>query len=238
MSLKNNVNEFNNDVAVNGGYRYTQNAPFSSIVSNRRINDEIERILRQTGNIRTAIDMGCGDGTHTAEMKRRIPHIQFTGFDPADAAIAHASARYPDCKFCVGDILAADTIPSGPYDVAVIRGVIHHLPTQTEALRNAASIAKRIIIIEPNGNNPILKWIEKHSAYHIQHEEQSFTTSFLKRICAENGLRVARLTFIGFVPFFFPTVLARTIYFLQPLLEKVPLLGRFFGAQTVILATR
>lgn len=237
-TIKKNVGEFNTDVLENGGYRYTQNAPYSSIVSNKRITDETERFINSIGRIKTVIDVGCGDGTYTAELKQRLPNIDFTGFDPASEAIALASDKYPNCKFIVGDVLNSATFPPQKYDLAIIRGVIHHLPTQAEAVKNAAILSKRVLIIEPNGNNPILKWIEKNSEYHVQHEEQSFSSDFLQGICIQNGMQVKAMTFIGFVPFFFPTLPAKIIYALQPLLEKIPLLGKYFGAQTVILAEK
>ncbi len=237
-TVKKNVSEFNSDVLANEGYRYTSNAPYSSVVSNKRITDETEMLLKKIGGVKTVIDIGCGDGTYTAELKQRLPGVEFTGFDPALEAIALAQKKYPDCSYIVGNVLDASTFPAKKYDVAVIRGVIHHLPTQSEAVKNAALLSNRIIIIEPNGNNPVLKWIEKNSEYHIQHEEQSFSSSFLQKICTENGLTVKHLSFIGFVPFFFPEFPARVIYFFQPLLEKIPFLGRFFGAQTVILGEK
>jgi SAM-dependent methyltransferase len=237
-TIKKNVSEFNSDVLENGGYRYTQNAPYSSIVSNKRITDETEFILRKIANVKSVIDIGCGDGTYTAELKQRLPHINFTGFDPASDAIQLAGTKYADCQFIVGDVLNSATFPNAKYDVAIIRGVIHHLPTQSLAVKNAALLSDRVLIIEPNGNNPILKWIEKNSEYHVQHEEQSFTSDFLQGICTENGLTVKRLSFIGFIPFFFPTLLSRIIYTFQPVLELIPLLGRYFGAQTVILAEK
>lgn len=237
-TVKKNVNEFNSDVLANEGYRYTSNAPYSSVVSNKRITDETEKLLRGISGLKTVIDIGCGDGTYTAELKQRLPNVEFTGFDPASEAIGLAQKKYPDCSYIVGNVLDASTFPAKKYDVAIIRGVIHHLPTQSEAVKNAALLSNRVIIIEPNGNNPILKWIEKNSEYHIQHEEQSFSSSFLQNICTENGLKVKYLSFIGFVPFFFPEFPSKIIYFFQPLLEKVPFLGRFFGAQTVILAEK
>lgn len=232
---KQNVSEFNSDVADNGGYRYTQNAPYSSIVSNKRITDKTESVICNLGNIKTVIDIGCGDGTYTNELKQRMPEINFTGFDPAAVAVNLAGKKFPDCNFLVGDILNTGTFPNRKYDLAIIRGVIHHLPTQSRAVKNAALLSDRILIIEPNGNNPILKWIEKNSEYHVKHEEQSFSSAFLENICTENGLQVKHLSYIGFVPFFFPEVPARIIYFFQPLLELIPFLGKYFGAQTVIL---
>lgn len=237
-TVKKNVSEFNSDVLANEGYRYTSNAPYSSVVSNKRITDETEKLLRNISGLKTVIDIGCGDGTYTAELKQRLPNVEFTGFDPASEAIGLAQKKYPECAYIVGNVLNASTFPAKKYDVAIIRGVIHHLPTQSEAVKNAALLSNRVIIIEPNGNNPILKWIEKNSEYHVQHEEQSFSSSFLQSICTENGLKVKYLSFIGFVPFFFPEFPSKVIYFFQPLLEKVPFLGRYFGAQTVILAEK
>jgi SAM-dependent methyltransferase len=237
-TIKQNVSAFNQDVAANGGYQYTRNAPYSAQVSNKRLTDVTEEIIRSLPEVQTVLDAGCGDGTYTAELKKRLPHIQFTGFDPAAVAIDEAKKQYPDCRFVVGDILTLDTFPKEQFDLVIIRGVIHHLPTQQAAVAHAAAVSPRVLIIEPNGNNPILKWIEKNSAYHIEHEEQSFSSRFLQDICTQSGLHVSRLSFVGFVPFFFPTFPAKVIHFFQPLLEKIPGLPRYFGAQTVILAER
>lgn len=238
QNTKQNVQEFNSDVMDNGGYRYTSNAPYSSVVSNKRMTDEAVKVLCKIGNLKTVIDIGCGDGTYTAELKQELPNVDFIGFDPATQAIALAQQKYPQCSFIVGNVLEPATFPQRKYDAAIIRGVIHHLPTQSAAIKNAMQLSDRIIIIEPNGNNPILKWIEKNSEYHVKHEEQSFTSDFLSQICTENGLKVRYLSFIGFVPFFFPTFPSKVIHFFQPLLENVPLLGKYFGAQTVILAEK
>lgn len=238
QTVKQNVEEFNKDVLDNGGYRYTHNAKFSSHVANLRQTEKTVEVIQSMGNVRTVIDIGCGDGTYTAELKSLLPDIDFAGFDPASVAIKAAGERYPQCRFFVGNILDPATFPKQQFDLAIFRGVIHHLPTQSDAIKYAGLLSKRVLIIEPNGNNPILKWIEKNSEYHIQHEEQSFSTSFLKKICTDNGFTVRHLSYIGFVPFFFPTLPAKIIYFFQPLLEKIPYLGRNFGAQTVILAEK
>ena len=217
---------------------YTVNAPYSSIISNKRITYETEKLLRTINNLQTVLDVGCGDGTYTAELSQRLPFVEFTGFDPAGDAIASAESAHQNCNFWVGDILDTSTFPHKKYDVAIIRGVLHHLPTQSLAIKNALLLSNRIMLIEPNGNNPILKWIEKRSDYHIRHEEQSFTSVFLENLFTQNQLRVLSISFIGFVPFFFPRLPSRIIYFFQPLLEKIPLLGKYLGAQTVIMAQK
>jgi ubiquinone/menaquinone biosynthesis C-methylase UbiE len=67
-----------------------------------------------------------------------MPDIAFYGFDPAKAAIHMAKTKYANCEFLVGDILDTGTFPNKKFDLAIIRGVIHHLPTQSMAIRNAS----------------------------------------------------------------------------------------------------
>lgn len=235
-SLKKNVAAFDSDVSDNGGYRYTSNAPFSSVVSNRRLTDEtVTRICQLEESVERVIDIGCGDGTFTSELASRLPKISFVGFDPAEKAVESAKTRFTNCTFLVGDILNPETFPDATYDLAIIRGVIHHLSTQKEALVNALKLSKRLLIIEPNGNNPILKIIEKKSQYHIEHEEQSFSSDFFLKLSEELNLKVAHLGFVGFVPFFFPTWISKVIYFFQPILEKIPILPKYFAGQIIML---
>lgn len=233
---KKNVSVFNSDVKENKGYRYTNNAPFSSVVANLRQTQETLKLIDKTA--KTLVDIGCGDGTYTAEIANARPDLKISGFDPAAVAIDLAKEKNPNIDFQVANLLDAASMPNQQFDIAVIRGVLHHLTDPPLAIENAAKIAKKIIIIEPNGNNPILKVIEKTSKYHIEHEERSFAQSLLKQWCNEKNLKVESLTVIGFVPFFFPTVLAKIIYFFQPFLELFWPLKKYFGAQIVIVATR
>lgn len=95
-------------------------------------------------------------------------------------------------------------------------------------------LSDRLLIMEPNGNNPILKIIEKLSPYHRQHEERSFSSRTLKKWCEAAGYEVEQLNYVGFVPFFFPTPLTRIVYFFQPFMEKIYPLKKYFGAQIII----
>ncbi|GAA4460648.1 hypothetical protein GCM10023189_36070 [Nibrella saemangeumensis] len=231
--VKQNVSVFNQNVRENGGFLYTTNASFSSYVANKRISDAIYKHIKP--EYKTLLDIGCGDGAYTNEIKQNFPHLSVEGFDPAAKAVQAASEKYPDVKFTVSNILD-DTlaVPAKKYDVAVIRGVLHHLTDQEKAIRNAFKLSDNIIIMEPNGNNPILKVIEKTSKYHIEHEEQSFLSTTLKKWIRNAGGEVVEFSYVGYVPFFFPTTPAKIIYFFQPFLEKVPVVKHIFSAQFII----
>ena len=234
--VKKNVDVFNADVESNQGYRYTTNSAFSSIVSNRRLTRAtLDNI---PAGVKTVIDVGCGDGTYTAELARARPDLVFSGADPASKAISLARKNYPGIDFFVANILNRESFNSKSYDLAVIRGVLHHLTDQQKAISIAGELSHHLLIIEPNGNNPVLKYIEKNSAYHVEHEEQSFTTRQLESWCSATGWEIISTGYVGFVPFFFPTLLSRIIYFFQPFLEKVPVLRYYLGGQIVILCKK
>lgn len=235
-TLKKNVNAFNEDVSVNNGYMYTTDAPLSSRLANARMTRAtVENIDAQTI---TLIDIGAGDGTYSNDIKQALPKLKITGFDPATNAINAASKKYKDIDFFVGNILEPQTFPNAVYDTAVIRGVLHHLSDPQKAIENAGILSKNVIIIEPNGNNPILKQIEKRSEYHIKHEERSFTTNQLTDWCRKSGFEVEKIDYIGFVPFFFPATLSKIIHFFQPLFEKIYPVKKYFGAQIVIVCRK
>jgi SAM-dependent methyltransferase len=230
---KQNVSEFNSDIKENSGYRYTTNAPYSSIVANRRITKAI--LAAVPAGTATILDIGCGDGSYTDSLKLALPNATVTGFDPAAEAVSIARKKFPGIDFVLGDLLNPSTFPGQKFDVGVLRGVIHHLPDALAGISNATQLSDKIIIIEPNGNNPILKWIEKNSRYHIDHEEQSFSSRQLVQWCRGTGFQVTKIDFIGFVPMFFPSVLARIVYFFQPFLEWFHPLKKYFGAQIIIV---
>lgn len=230
---KRNVSKFNSDIAENDGYRYTTHAQYSSIVANRRMTEATLAAIPADAS--TLVDIGCGDGTYTHNLKAARPGLACTGFDPAAAAVAAARRHFPEVEYLVGDLLDPRTFPARRFDVAVIRGVIHHLPDAEAGISNAIRLSDRIILIEPNGNNPILKWLERNFHYHIEHEEQSYRSDQLSAWCLRSGYRITRLEYIGFVPFFFPTLPARIIHFFQPLLERLGPLGKYFAAQIVIV---
>lgn len=234
-SLKENVGQFNDDVRDNLGYRYTTNAQYSSLAANARMTKAI--VDRIPAQVRTVIDIGSGDGVHTNELKLARADLEVTGFDPAEEAVRIASTRFANLRFHTGNILKTESLPNTMYDLGVFRGVLHHVSDAALAIRNSALFCRSLLIIEPNGNNPILKLIEKFSKYHIDHEEQSFSSPTLRRWCREGGWQVESQSFTGFVPFFSPKPFAMMMAALQPILEKLPIVPTI-GAANIVLACK
>jgi SAM-dependent methyltransferase len=231
--VKENVEKFNDDVRDGGGYVYTATSRYSSQVANQRLTDATIALMPPVHG--TILDMGCGDGSYTAAIKQAFPEASVMGVDPAGEAIRIASARYPGIEFREGNGLLAATLPTHGFDVAILRGVLHHTSDPPLVLVNTAKLAKRLIIIEPNGYNPVLKMIERVSRYHVEHQECSFAPHRLIRWCEAAGMSVRRKTYVGFVPFLFPTFPARIIHFFQPFLERVWPVNRLLSACVVLV---
>jgi len=231
------VEPFNADVAMTGGYRYTTGAPLSSCLANRRMTDAVLGLVPLAG--RTVIDIGCGDGAHSAELADRGRPSRMTGVDPAAEAIAVARERHgrENVSFDVGDACALD-VPDGAFDVAQLRGVLHHLDRPRQALSEALRVADQVVVVEPNGYNPGVKLLERASRYHREHGERSYASRTLNRWVRELGGEVVAGRFVGFVAMFSPDPVARAMKAAEGALERTPGVRAVGCGQYVFVASR
>lgn len=227
-----NIGAFRLDILENGGYQYAKTEKLSSKLSNIRTSKIIHQILGPV-NGKRIIDIGCGDGIFTKELLAFNPAF-LTGIDPNDAAIEVARKNMADIKNIEFQVMDVYQIPPiKKYDIAIIRGVLHHLYQVEKAIKIICNIADEVIVAEPNGYNPVLKIMEKISPYHIKHEEKSYSPRKLDKWFKNNGGVIAESFYVGFVPLFCPNPLAKILNFFEPYLEKTPLLRTFSCGQYI-----
>jgi SAM-dependent methyltransferase len=185
------------------------------------------------------IDIGCGDGTFTAEVFERARPAYMAAVDPSSEAIRIANEKKETraIEFAVQSAYELPW-PDDAFDVACIRCALHHMERPIDALREALRIAPLIIGIEPNGYNPVLKILEKVSPYHIEHEERSYRPAKLDSWLAGLGAVVTRREWIGLVPMFSPDWFARFFKMFEPVVERIPVVNRICCAQYVFVADR
>jgi SAM-dependent methyltransferase len=228
------ADRFKADMADNQGYLYTTNAPLSSQLANRRCTDAVLAMADFRG--KRVIDVGCGDGTYTIELLTLAQPASIHGIDVVEQAVMTAQGKLVDPRltFAVGS--ATDLpFPDDSFDVAVVRGVLHHMPNAPKALQEALRVAPRIVVLEPNGYNPGLKLFERFHPYHKAHGEMSYAPKKLDAWIGQAGGSVRRRTFAGLVPMFCPDRAAEALKRVEPAFEKVPGL-RLVGCAVYVFA--
>jgi SAM-dependent methyltransferase len=228
---------FERDAVENDGYVYTTNPPLSSRIASLRHSKAIHGAVDFHG--KRVIDIGCGDGTYSVELYDRGRPRSIFALDPAASAleIARRKAAGREITF---EAASAYEIPcgDGSFDIAHLRGVLHHMDRPFDALREAFRVAPSIIVLEPNGYNLGLKLIEKVSRYHRLHGEKSYSPARLDRWARRLGAKVIHRDWACLVPYFSPDWLARAVKVLEPIVESIPVLDRLGCSTYVMVAER
>ena len=228
---------FSEDALTHGGYKYSTNASLSSRMANRRIGDAILELVDFRG--RTVIDIGCGDGVYTVGILEQGNPSRLHGSDLAQPAV-HLGSRRAEAGSITFDVATAHQLPfaDSSFDIAHVRGVLHHMDYPQLAIQEALRVARQIVVAEPNGNNLGVKLIERTSPYHREHQEKSYSSGRLNRWVREAGGVITRAKWIGLVPMFSPDWLAKMAKGVEPYLEEAPVLARLACAVYVFVAER
>jgi 2-polyprenyl-3-methyl-5-hydroxy-6-metoxy-1,4-benzoquinol methylase len=241
VTINRNVSQFEEDVRRTGSYAYTVERLSARLV-NARFSKCIDRSFAFAG--RTVLDIGCGDGTYTLEFPT-FGVKEVVGVDPAGMAIEAANAKSrklrldAKVKFEVGNIYAlAPYLAGNHFDCIVLRGVLHHLPDPPRAIAGLATFTGTMVVLEPNGNNPVLKLLEKYSRYHIEHEERSFTPAQIRSWLTVAGFRVRSCKVFNLVPMFCPDRIAKLLCAVGPIVERLPMVRDIVCGQSIIVARR
>jgi SAM-dependent methyltransferase len=239
--LERNIAAFNAETDLHGGYVYTTVDRWSSRYATNRQTDELIRMLFEnySPSIRI-VDIGCGDGTFTQEIADRFRPSAIRGIDPAANAVRAAGQQFAQgpssiVSFETGDIYSVEARGE---DIAIVRGVLHHLDRPKEAIAQLGRQFSAVIALEPNGYNPAMKIIEKTSSYHRQHDEKSYWPPLLDRWFEEVGLSVVAQKYFCLVPYFCPTAAAKLLSFLEPVVETVPVVRHVACGTKLVLYRR
>jgi SAM-dependent methyltransferase len=231
-----NVAAFAEDVSAGDGYVYTSPDLVSARLANERITQAILAICPLAGL--RVLDVGCGDGTYSREYLERGEAAALTGIDACEPAIVRARELYaefgPRAAFDVCDVYDLGKY-SGRFDVAIVRGVLHHLYDPVAAITQIVRTAPLAVWLEPNGHNPGLKLLEKVSPYHRKHEERSYSSGRLRSWFARAGCVVVKQDYLGLVPMFCPAPVARLLKAFEPAVESVLPLKSWMCAQYIAL---
>lgn len=137
---------------------------------------------------RRVLDVGCGNGTTTAYLRRSLG-VECVGIDDAGDEIAKARRRFPDCEFAVMNCENLDC-ESGYFDTLVLRDVLHHLVEDADfakvrqELGRVAAPQARLIVFDPNVN-----FIVRTCRRLASHRDAECTAETAAAVLAEMGYR-------------------------------------------------
>ena len=235
---------FDKDVKSFGRYQYTR-GKLSSKIANKVQSEQIFNLLKNYKNL-NIVDFGCGDGTYTNELINLSPKT-VTGIDPAKDAIDFATKNFKNSKLTfvgggLDELNRRFTDKNSIIDVLILRGVLHHFTDSDfelffQYLKNAKKNMK-LILLEPNGLNLILKIIEKTSKYHIEHNERSFFHHSIKKKLLYSNFNNFKISFFGFTPFFCPDWMAKLTNFLHKFIVNIPIIRSFACITYTILCSK
>lgn len=229
---------FDIDVSLNGGYLYTTQARLSSRVANQRLTQATLEAVALKG--KKVIDVGCGDGVYTHELYQKTRPKKMCGVDSSKEAIKIAKkiyVNYKNLEFFYKNIYTLSKRIEH-FDLAIVRGVIHHVTYPEKAIESIGEIASEILILEPNGYNPLLKIIEKISPYHRFHKEKSYSPKKIRRWLNKAGFTIHKDKFVSIIPFFFPDTFTVILKKFEPLLENIPYLRNLLCGVYVVHAKK
>jgi SAM-dependent methyltransferase len=85
---------------------------------------------------RRVLDVGCGEGTLTRELRRLVPVVVGIDCDPASIAAARADPGAGDIRYLEGDALTYRFEP-GSFDLVTAVASLHHMDAETALARFA-----------------------------------------------------------------------------------------------------
>jgi len=231
------IDVFDRDAAENEGYLYTHTDRLSCRLATSRTTD----VIIETGELRgrSMLDIACGDAFYTVRFWDRGNPSRLVAADAAANAVSVASRNSGSrpIRFLVSD---AHRLPfrDDSFDIVLLQSVLHHDYDPARMIREAFRIAPKVIIHEPNGNNPGLKLIEKTSPYHLEHKEKSHSVPRMRRWIKDAEASVQSLKMAGFVPMFCPDWLANLMKWIEPAVERTPGVRSIACAVCVMVAVR
>ena len=92
---------------------------------------------------RRALDVGCGDGTLTRDLRARVPQVVGIDRDEPSIVCARAHPAAGDIDYVVGDALTHPFEP-GAFDLVTAVASLHHMPA-------AAALPRLAGLLRPSG---------------------------------------------------------------------------------------
>lgn len=157
----------------------------------------VERLL--DGRSARILDFGCGVGTLSSALARRLPSVAIHGYDVSEDSLAQVDPTLRERGLFTSDL---EALESG-YSLIVISNVMHHIPVverQGTINRLAGCLAPsgEILVFEHNPINPLTRLVVSRCVF--DENAVLLPPREVKRYFRAAGLEVVRNDYIVFFP--------------------------------------
>ena len=160
--------------------------------ANRKLKKDILKVLKNL-EVKTILDIGCGEGFITREIGKKFPKVKIVAVDPQKKYIKYAKKfhKLKNISFKEGD-LDSNSLKK-KFDLVILTEVLEHLQNPRQALKKIRKLSNKYILLTvPNepffrlGNLFALKYVKDlgNSPGHLH----NWTKNQLSKFPRELGL--------------------------------------------------
>lgn len=173
--------------------------------------------LNENSNI---LELGCGDGDLANNfLSKHFKTIEAHDLAPAGIERAIQFRQFNTNFFC-SDITQLQFDPSKRFDAVFFIGILHHVKSATPSIiEKVSKITDKIVVMEPNGNHLIRKFLETLPSYRRAGED-SFRKTELERIFTNCGYTELYFKRFNLFPNFTPEGIFPLVKGIEPSIEN------------------
>ena len=143
-------------------------------------------------DIKSVLDVGCGDGYLCSQIKKRINAV--SGIDLSKTRIDSAITKYPGIEFVQGSVYDLP-YEENSRDLVTAVETIEHLENPVAAIKEMRRVSKKYVLITVPYKKRIREVLcpycfKKHK---LDGHLHSFDEKELVRLCSENGLKMKKI---------------------------------------------
>lgn len=189
----------------------------------------VARVAEQLGlsSGMRVLELGCGDGAFTnLVLGPRCASVTAMDFSHNAILRARGNCKLTNVDFREVDSTAYRYQDGDHWDMGFLVGFLHHVKRQTPfIIEQLAKVSSHVVVLEPIGDNPLRKLLEKTPAYR-EAGEDSFRLTELTDIFAASGYRRVATQRINLFPPFIPDFFYQPLRVAEAIVEHLPPLNR------------
>lgn len=147
------------------------------------------------------LDVGCGAGYFTNQIKRSRPKVEIYGVDFSKKAIEIAKKDFPGIKFLTANVYKLP-FPNNSFDAAIMRQTLEHLENPDKALAELRRILKPGGIFysaTPLEGSRFVLSPSRELSVKYQGHVQRFSKDSLISLLEKNGFKMESFYFSGYL---------------------------------------